>query len=143
MLRFIVLGAFSSEGKCLIEGVPPGAHYFLTNYQPVLIEPQLKFKTLQIKCQQQQVFLVSLPSKEEGAYSRGGGGEGAYQSERGYSRKYGYMQCRAILFSRRFQVALFSRKQMKSVGAKIRQRISVEKYLYLCLQKMCSLYLSF
>ena len=31
MLRFIVLGAFSSEGKRLIEGVPPGAHYFLTN----------------------------------------------------------------------------------------------------------------
>ena len=99
MLRFIVLGALSSEGKRLIEGVPPGAHYFLTNKQP----------------------------------GGGGGGEGAYQSEGGYSRKYGYMQFRAILFSRRFKVALFSRKQMKSVGAKIRQRISVEKYLYLCL----------
>ena len=60
MLRFIFLGAFSSEGKLL-----------LTNYQPVLIQLQIKFNKLLIKCQQQQVFLVSLLSKERALIREG------------------------------------------------------------------------
>ena len=50
-------------------------------------------------------------------------GEGGYQSE-GVIRRIRYMQIRANLFFRLFKVALFSRKQMKSLGAEIRQRIS-------------------
>ena len=56
-------------------------------------------------------------------------GKGAYPGERRYQsegviRRIRYMQIRANLFFRLFEVALFSRKQMKSLGAEIRQRIS-------------------
>ena len=51
----------------------------------------------------------------KGAYP----GEGGYQSE-GVIRRIRYMHIRANLFFRLFEVALFSRKQMKSLGAEIR-----------------------
>ena len=70
--------------------------------------------------------VVYILAKGVGAYP----GEGAYQSVGAYSRKYGNAVQSHFIFQM-IQGGSVSRKQMKSVGANIRQRINFQKYLYL------------